>query len=255
MTNKITKSAVNSSPKKTLEFYFSSTASDPKLHLELDCSGLRYQRVHYYPERACVIDHECSTAKGAEGALARLYECRTRRKIGRGKVEAARVELTGPLSAEGIVTHRARACRVCALEQVIELAARSGKRQVAVTFSGQFVPEEQGTAVFSWEEVSVSGRARLERIAGRLGWPVIRTSSGPVTYGKVSAIAADILERNLRTYRLGGELAQHCKHDPANEETATQAISTYWMLRNHRPPELYGEERKISSMAKILSHL
>lgn len=239
------------------DFYYSARAESPKLHLELGCSGLRYQRLRFSPGVACEIaDHECNTARGPEALLERLFECRGEQVPLEGQVEAPGISASGPLGSKEIATHHFRLCRVCGLENALFAYGGLGPKTIAVTFSGQGVPDEIGTPAFKWGEVSASGRARLIRIADRLGWNVLWSDCGPVTYGKVSKVTAQILERNLRTYRLYGELAAHCERKPkSSAEVIEAAIGSYWMLRNHRPPELFGQEQRLTRMAKAISHL
>jgi hypothetical protein len=212
------------------------------------------------------------------------WECGTVGKDGTPRVlkSPAKTELA-PMGITKINQHEYRPCRVCALEQVLGLASSTGRPRTAVTFSGQFLPEEEGANSFKWDEVSNTGAARLERVAKQTGLHTTYTSSGPVAYGVVTLQMLKALKKSLRVYELyppcskaakePGVVTSKAKSEPRiggvtqdnynavlakiiHEEAgpvADHAIATYWALRNHMPPEIYGNETTMVRTAVLLT--
>jgi hypothetical protein len=211
----------------TLEFFSSSKAKWPKLHAELLCNGVSRQPVKFF--------NNADTAP--------------ERRINPSALRLERTEL----SVAEVVTHKYRPCRKCAMELVLDHASSLGhERVVPVTFSGQFVPDEVGINAYDWESISDAGRDRLVRNATRMGLEVAWTSCGPVAYGFVSELVADLLERNVRVYRLPAAMASRLGN-PEQRVGASSLIELYWMLRNDRPPEVHGEGHDVARMAVALS--
>lgn len=253
------------SVRRSMQFFYSGAAKNPKLHAELLCSGVsRFSmaRLGYYSTGDTSLGSDLDltpdiqwplvgqTGMGA-GCSARLE------RLGDGphelamayKESACQLRRTGALDLEAIISHDARLCRVCALVSVFAWACDVGERSTFVTFSGQGVPEEDSGA-FSWGETSETGRARLLRLANIGGLGVIPTGAGPVAYGFVSHALARLLRRNARSYVLDDRAlleSVRTGHDVG------WTLDTYWALRNHRPPEIHGEDHDLFAISALLS--
>jgi hypothetical protein len=257
-----------SSRQRTIQFFWSTRAADPKLHASLGCDALRWLKVSYFPparydesedeyspSNLSMLPPDLVTEKGLQASLRPLYECRPRTY--RGKTRCGVLGVSKALSISAVIAHSNRPCRNCAMELVVDLASREGKRDTPVTFSGQYQPDEGGVDVFEWDNVTQSGDARLVRIAERLGLDTIRSASGTVAYGLVTPKLASVLDRNVRSYRLEGELATFCQTRKVSNEQdlarGRQAIEMYWMLRNHRPPEINEGDVDLARLATVIA--
>jgi hypothetical protein len=239
---------------RPLEFMYSSHRSEraavlPKLHREYHCYAMRFQRL------IIPVMTMGASAEGAEYVAPYAHPDPTVRAKAKDKeVWTARLKnviFTDPLSITQINDHPYRPCRKCALEQVLFMAAREGDARYPVTFSGQLAVEEtihQGG--FAWEEITNTAAERLERIADRSDLQVVNTSSGPVAYGNVSRAMLSSLNRSLRSYELNGALGRVVR---AGGSAAETAVAAYWMLRNHRPPEIHGYADEVAHSAAVLA--
>lgn len=219
-----------------LEFFTSSNpkAKWTKWHLELMCTGVRRQPVSISTLRR--FDEESNLF--VDGGV---------------KVTAKWLD-SEEMGLEELIRSTNRPCRLCTLETVLDHGAQVGTPSVAVTFSGQFVPDEIGVNVFEWEAASENSRSRLRRIAERMALRTVETSSGPAAFGLVTPSVAALLKSNLRSYELSGGLAELCSADKVASERAGYAFESYWMLRNHRPPEVYTDQVDVAQLATALAH-
>lgn len=176
--------------RRRVEAYYSTTAKDPKLHLELSCGGLR--SVQVYPD--------CKLARRDFASLHTL-----------GGAEWS------------------RPCRKCALERVLDAVLRPGPRDrlVFTTFSSQ--PSYGADSLrFVTNEVSDTGRDRLERVAARLDLEMVHTKAGPAAYGFLPNRGVKVLERNLRTQI----------HPRMADMPSRAYMTTFWTFLDDAPPEL-----------------
>lgn len=170
----------------------SSSNTFPKFHLDIGCSGL--QRVVVWPEQdrtLTAVDYDSYHALG--------------------------IDDTG------------RPCRVCALEQVLDVVLRPKSKRhklVFTSFTSQGNPDEN-PARYKFSASTESGQERLYRIANRLDLPVVRSSSGPVAYGFLPHMSIPILRRNLRTF----------VRDDVTELPSGPTIECLWALLDDNPPE------------------
>ena len=217
---------------RTVQFYWSSKARNPKLHASLGCSGIFRQKVNLGTR---VELRSASTADLGEDIPEVLDVPVTYRYY---DASCDTFESSGPLTLEKIANHDYRPCRLCALELVFDLAMRSGTPSEPVTFSGQFLPDEVGLHKFEFEELSTSSRERIIRILSREdSLERTDTSCGPIGYGLVTPLAKRILFSSLRTYEVPKSF-QHLVCDEARSSSfARGAFDLYWALRNRRPPE------------------
>ena len=233
---------------RTLAFYVSQSSVTGKLHTALSCPGLERT-----PVWCTEVDPRCGW-QGQGAAAARAGGAPLPRTVtGLVTVTASPMHALAPMTASDLLQSESRPCRLCALELSLDLAATTGPGRTPVAFSGQPAPADEGVQQFDWHEVSATGRARVSRIAERMGLATVGTEVGPVAYGHVNRVTARLLTRNLRSYSLPAELAWCAARAAAGSARADHAVEVYWMLRNHRPPEVHGEDALLGKMANALA--
>lgn len=151
-------------PRPTVAYY-SLTAENPKLHLDVRCVGL--ERVEVSP----------------------------RSNIGHHRF----VSLTALSRSE-----LGRPCRVCALERVLDSVLRpvrpKNQRSYSfATFSSQGNPHE-GIEQYAWRASTDTGAERLSRVLARCGLPSVLCAHGPAGWGFFPPDGINALQRNLRCY-------------------------------------------------------
>jgi hypothetical protein len=106
------------------------------------------------------------------------------------------------------VFDRARPCRMCALEPALQAAfsVQDDAGWSFVTFTSQPAPVAE-TRRAPWRSATVSGEARVRRLAAAADLTVISTACGVAAFGVVTTFAARVLARNLRTVTLPAEVA------------------------------------------------
>jgi hypothetical protein len=144
-----------------VECWRSVTGSATKLHVEVNCAGLRWVPVH--PAEKCGIEPIYFEDWFAFAAAEQLP------------------------------------CRICALEPMLsKVLSQKHENGVFATFASQPSAEADQTR-FSEKRTSQSGRERFVRLTERLGLPNIDTRRGPATYGKFSAPQIFAVAKNLCT--------------------------------------------------------